>query len=247
MSHARLLYSSCSNGQYPRVHYQCNHQTALHCPEKAHYVAQKLKSFCSITALREEKRKLPHVWLQLCFQMCQGSGVKDKSTRMWCTLTRNQFAVCAFLTGGGRWAECLAFLLSTTPSERPHFVVVNYDTATSCSLLRQCLPMAPRRNVSHVKHSGWKPRRVVVFGLSWTRGHEIRWWSSPQEAPLKSSISFQTKWNLSSFSTRSLIRNFKEETEVQYVAGQGESGVLDWLVALTKDRPFHPLPGAEQQ
>lgn len=93
-------------------------------------VAEKLKSFSSITTLSEEKRKLPRVWVQLCFQMCQGSGVKDKSTRMWRTPTRNRFAVCAFLTGGGRWAECLVFLLSATPSERPHFAVVNYDTAT---------------------------------------------------------------------------------------------------------------------
>lgn len=102
------------------------------CSEKALSTALQtnLKASLLIIALSEEKRKLPHVWVQLCFQMCQGSGVKDKSTRMWRTPTRNRFAVCAFLTGGGRWAERLVFLLSTAPSERPHFAVVSYDTTS---------------------------------------------------------------------------------------------------------------------
>lgn len=149
MSHAHS--KRCSIGQYPRVHSQCSHQTSLLWERLCLYcVAEKLKSSSSITASSEEKRKLPHVWLQLCFQMCQGSGVKDKSTRMWCTPTRNQFAVCAFLTGGGQRAECLVFLLSTSPSERPHFAVVNYDTTTLCLLLLQCLPVALKQNVIRV-------------------------------------------------------------------------------------------------
>lgn len=108
------------------ITHPCSEERYVYC-----VVDKKLsKSFSSIIVLSEERRKLPRVWVQLCFQMCQGSGVKDKSTRMWRTPTRNWFAVCAFLTGGGRWAECLVFLLSTAPSERPHFAVVNYDTTT---------------------------------------------------------------------------------------------------------------------
>lgn len=101
------------------------------CSKKAvSTVLQKYFKKKALSTPSEEKRKLPYVRLQLCFQMCCGSGVKDKSTRMWHTPTRNRFAVCAFLTGGGRWALCLVFLLSTTRGERPHFVVVNYDTAS---------------------------------------------------------------------------------------------------------------------
>lgn len=58
------------------------------------------------------------------------SGVKDKSTRMWRTPTGNRFAVCAFLTGGGRRAQRPPFLLCAAPSERPHSAAVNYDTKT---------------------------------------------------------------------------------------------------------------------
>lgn len=107
-----------------------------------------------------EKRKLPRVWVQLCFQMCQGSEVKDKSTRMWRTPTRNWFAVCAFLTGGGRWAQCLVFLLSTAPSEWPHFAAVSYDTTSFVLAPLAMLPVAQRQNVSRVKHSGWKKQGI---------------------------------------------------------------------------------------
>lgn len=199
------------------------------CSEKGSYVAKKykskkLKSFYSITALREEKRKRLRVWPQLCFQMCQGSGVKDKSTRMWCTLTRNQFAVCAFLTGGGRRAECLAFLLSTTPSERPHFAAVNYDTATSCPLLWQCLPMALRRNVKPVKHSGWKTSGEVVFEvLAWLRGPKDCRWPSPRGVPHGIKIVHISPGPIQLFiwfTTKSLIRNLKRgKRSVQCVAG----------------------------
>lgn len=116
----------------------------------------------------------------------------------------------------------------------------------SCLLLWQCLPMAPRQNVSHVKHSGWKTSGEVVFGLSWSRGLRLASDLLRRESleVLKYSISLRAE-QMKSFSTTSLIRNVKREVKVQYAAGRAESRV--WLIALTKDRPFHPLPGAERQ
>lgn len=66
---------------------------------------ENLKAPSSIIALSEEKRKLPRVRVQLGFQMCPGSEVKDKSTRMWRTFDSEP--VCSehsSLEGGG-WAD----------------------------------------------------------------------------------------------------------------------------------------------
>lgn len=131
---------------------------------------KKLKSF----SLSEAKRKLPHVWVQLCFQMCQGSGVKDKSTRMWRTPTRTWSAVCAFLTGGGQWAECLVFLLSSAPSEWPHFAVVSYDTMSFVLNYFGNVYRWHRGKMSAVlKIAGGKQAGRLLF-RSWRRSRGLR-------------------------------------------------------------------------
>lgn len=181
-------------------------------------------------ALSEEKGKLPRDWVQLCFQMCQGSEVKDKSTRMWRTPTGSRFAVCAFLTGGGRWAESPVFLLSTALSERPHFAVVNYDTAifplatlTMFTNGTEASKMSAMLNTVGEETSG-----EVVFGPRWSRGLRLVSDLLHRESleVLKYSTLLRAE-RIKSFSATSLIRNFKNKLKCSLSQARQRS-VFDW-------------------
>lgn len=77
-----------------------------------------------------------------------------------------------------------------------------------CLLLWQCLPTAPRQNVSRVKHSGWKTSGEVVFGLSCRV--EVSDLLRRESLVVFNifHLSYQSKWK--SFSTTFLIRIFKK-------------------------------------
>lgn len=71
------------------------------------YTHANILSISLVLALTEEKGKLPHLWVQL--QMCQGSGVKHESTRMWRSPPKKLVRSVS--------------IPHTAPSKRPHFMV----------------------------------------------------------------------------------------------------------------------------
>ena len=176
--------------------------------------------------------------------MCQGSEVKDKSTRMWHTPARSGFAACAFLAGGGRRAEGLVLRLSTAPSERPHFAVVSYDTASfrACyfGTVYQWHPGKIRATLNIV---GGKQ----VWELFWVQKRLASYHAQKKKKKKKTTLQKLQKdlpWQQNArLQIKSPGSSSKMELGVRGGGGRAESrGLTDSF-----DQPLHPPPGAEQQ
>lgn len=120
----------------------------------------QMQSFSSALALSEEKGKRPHVWVQL--QMCQRSGVKDESTRMWRKPRRTGFQWKHSSLEGGPRPPFLVF----SPYIAPLRGLVLWRLAlTKTVMWKAC--QCHTGGMSAVSVSGW-----TQVGMSFSgRGH----------------------------------------------------------------------------